>query len=241
MGDEDLYLQATNEVEANAQEPALWAKSMTLAEGDTEKAKYQYVKLRVAQIKEHQKDAVIQKDETIKQASKKRTKTRTISARDFACKSKIPLEKVIEMIHENKLEGHAVGDAWYIKVPDGDDDGLADGESGNGGAEIEQTRKGFFSALSNGDFGLAKTYWLYGVVVGFIANIVAGLITNTKGLVVFLLLYSAYQILVLVGVWRASDKYQGPSVWTVLAKIMVIAGAVMLVAGFLVIAGLIGR
>ena len=28
----------------------------------------------------------------------------------------------------------------------------------------------FLNKLSNGDFGLAKTYWVYGVLVGFIMN-----------------------------------------------------------------------
>ena len=29
--------------------------------------------------------------------------------------------------------------------------------------------KGFFSKLINGDFSLARTYWLYGVVVGIVS------------------------------------------------------------------------
>ena len=30
--------------------------------------------------------------------------------------------------------------------------------------------KGFFSKLSSGDYGLAKTYWLYGVVAGIVGD-----------------------------------------------------------------------
>jgi len=36
--DEQLYLDATQEVDSGTQDPALWIKSMTLAEGDEEKA-----------------------------------------------------------------------------------------------------------------------------------------------------------------------------------------------------------
>jgi len=48
--DEELYLQATQEVEDEVIDAALWAKSMALAEGDTNIAKYKYIKLRVEQL-----------------------------------------------------------------------------------------------------------------------------------------------------------------------------------------------
>ena len=98
--------------------------------------------------------------------------------------------------------------------------------------------KSFFHKLANGDFGLAKTYWLYGVLVGVLANIISNIITSTPGLVIFMVVYAAYEIPVLMGIWRASDKYQGPSVWAVMAKIAVILGVIMLVIGFLAITGL---
>ena len=43
MNNEELYLEATNEVNEDNKQPALWAKVMTLAEGDENKAKYQYI------------------------------------------------------------------------------------------------------------------------------------------------------------------------------------------------------
>ena len=49
--DESLYLKATQETEGTERIDALWAKSMTLAEGDEKKAKYSYIKLRVEQLK----------------------------------------------------------------------------------------------------------------------------------------------------------------------------------------------
>ena len=47
MNDEELYLKATNEVEGDSKDPALWAKAMALVDGDQDKAKYQYIKLRL--------------------------------------------------------------------------------------------------------------------------------------------------------------------------------------------------
>jgi len=48
--DEQLYLEATQEVDSGTQAPALWAKAMALAEGDEKKAKYRYIKLRVEEL-----------------------------------------------------------------------------------------------------------------------------------------------------------------------------------------------
>ena len=56
MGDEGLYLKATNEVKGDSQDPALWAKAMAIAEGDQDKAKYQYIKLRVEQLAKSKPD-----------------------------------------------------------------------------------------------------------------------------------------------------------------------------------------
>jgi hypothetical protein len=52
MGDEGLYLKAMEEVESGKNDSALWAKALTLADGNQEKAKYQYIKLRVEQLSE---------------------------------------------------------------------------------------------------------------------------------------------------------------------------------------------
>ena len=51
MGDEDLYLRATKEVENETKDEALWAKAMAICEGETKKAKYEYIKLRVLSFK----------------------------------------------------------------------------------------------------------------------------------------------------------------------------------------------
>ena len=48
--DEELYLEATTEVDSDNRQPALWAKVMTLNEGDEEKARYHYTRLRAEQM-----------------------------------------------------------------------------------------------------------------------------------------------------------------------------------------------
>jgi hypothetical protein len=56
MGNEKLYLAVTNEVNSDERDPALWAKSLTLTEGDEEKAKYKYIKLRIEDLSSETKD-----------------------------------------------------------------------------------------------------------------------------------------------------------------------------------------
>jgi uncharacterized RDD family membrane protein YckC len=51
MSDEDYYLQATDEVRNRRGNNALWAKAMAICEGDVSKAKYKYINLRAAQLK----------------------------------------------------------------------------------------------------------------------------------------------------------------------------------------------
>jgi len=40
MGDEDFFLEATNEVESDARYEVLWAKSMAICDGNEIKAEY---------------------------------------------------------------------------------------------------------------------------------------------------------------------------------------------------------
>lgn len=90
---------------------------------------------------------------------------------------------------------------------------------------------GFFNKLSRGDYGLAKTYWLYGIGVGFPVSIVFSIIKSPGMIAIALLAYAAYEIPVLIGIWHSSTKYTGPKVWAVLAKVACVLGALMLLLG----------
>jgi len=52
INEDELYLQATQEVDDSNQDKALWAKCMALCEGDEGKAKYKYIKERVDRLRE---------------------------------------------------------------------------------------------------------------------------------------------------------------------------------------------
>ncbi|MDY6930114.1 MAG: hypothetical protein SWN10_23955 [Pseudomonadota bacterium] len=95
-------------------------------------------------------------------------------------------------------------------------------EIGNASNGLES--KGFFSKLVNGDFGLAKTYWLYGFVVGIVINVLTRIVPSLGALAVILALAIPYQVMVLLGVWRAADRYQGRKAWAILAKVAAVLG-----------------
>ncbi len=79
-----------------------------------------------------------------------------------------------------------------------------------------------------GNFGLAKTYWLFGVLVGLLV----GWVLNNFWLgILFWIIaipYLFYWIAVSIGVWNAATKYRGNPLWAILAQISVILGFVAL-------------
>ena len=50
MSDEKLYLIATNELDFDNRDEAVWAKSMALHKGDEHEARYKYISTRVEQL-----------------------------------------------------------------------------------------------------------------------------------------------------------------------------------------------
>ena len=82
--------------------------------------------------------------------------------------------------------------------------------------------------LGRGEFGLSRTHW-FGWVLADVAWLIPAAIvaltaqfvgTVVAALMVAVLaaLYLAYNVLVMVGIWRAADAYQGWRGWAVWAK-----------------------
>lgn len=82
--------------------------------------------------------------------------------------------------------------------------------------------------LGRGEFGLSRTHW-YGWVLSDIAWLIpaaivaliaqfVGTVVAAPMVAVLAALYLAYNVLVMVGIWRAADAYQGWRGWAVWAK-----------------------
>ncbi len=90
-------------------------------------------------------------------------------------------------------------------------------------------------ALWRGDMPLAKTFWIFGFAVNLLLNFTSSyiflqqeiILSTIIGRVLLLLLIVfciIYNPFILIAIWRSAKKYQGPNVYGMLARIMVIIG-----------------
>ena len=89
--------------------------------------------------------------------------------------------------------------------------------------------KGFLKKLRDGDYGLAKTYWIYGIIVSVIFGFILRLLLMAMGkdglllafgLIIIGVIYTAfYQA---PGLWRAARRYQGPKIWAILGQVIAV-------------------
>ncbi len=79
----------------------------------------------------------------------------------------------------------------------------------------------YFSKFIYGEFGLAKTYWLFGVLARLVAFIIIAQAEehSTKGIITTT--YVVYAITWLVAMFNAARLYKGSKIWTVLAFFMI--------------------
>lgn len=224
MGDEKLYLKATNEVEGDQRDPALWAKVMALSEGNQEKAKYQYIKLRVEQLAKNQaEEKLVFTKKTVSEFDLK-----YMPIAEFSRIKSILVKDVIEMIRDGDIIGQSRDNEWFVSR---EDPALVEYTKHRSASDVFGSGN-FFLKLSRGDFGLAKTYWLYGTLVdtvffGLIGAYFPGGVPSPDELDIMLVVYFPYKTCVLLGLWRGSDKYTGSKVWAVLAKITAVWGLVV--------------
>lgn len=100
------------------------------------------------------------------------------------------------------------------------------------------TSSSFRRKLTNGDYGLGKTFWLawflpvwiLGAFVDALLEVATGTGAIAFGLVVFGL-YSAYFVCASVWTWRAANKH--PSGWATTAKVWIVLNVGAAVAAVL--------
>lgn len=93
----------------------------------------------------------------------------------------------------------------------------------------------FFIKFLNGKYGLAKTFWLFGVLPCILFNIITpitlilfDLLNNDKiTAYIFLSLHfslTIYLLITYIALWRASNNYSGRKIWSFLTKLFVCTG-----------------
>lgn len=96
-------------------------------------------------------------------------------------------------------------------------------------SQSKQEKRFFLLKLKAGDYGLAKTYWLFGILFPMIGLILGTFVFTGGAYYALLAIYSAYMVFALGGIYNAAEKYQGNKTWAVLAKIAVFLGLANLV------------
>jgi len=99
---------------------------------------------------------------------------------------------------------------------------------------------GFFAAWWRGDWGLPRTYWLGGFVVSLGWALLFAVLAETgktdptfvRLSLMLAPLWFAYGVLSSVGIWRAADRYTGPTSWAALAKFAVLMGCLRMLGEF---------
>lgn len=89
--------------------------------------------------------------------------------------------------------------------------------------------------LWRGEISLPRTYWLwgsviYGLVVVFVGTLMIAALVAATG---FPFLTSVWQSFIILGgmfmnvaIWRSAGNYQGPRVWTIVARIIAVLSLV---------------
>jgi len=111
MNDEAYYLDATNEFEQGDRDKALWAKLVTLAEGDEKKAKYQYIKTRAERLAEARSDS----EPIIPQKIVDSFELEYMPVSVFAEAKGLIETKAIEMIKDGFFAGQIRDGLWYAR------------------------------------------------------------------------------------------------------------------------------
>jgi hypothetical protein len=86
-----------------------------------------------------------------------------------------------------------------------------------------------------GEVPLGEAFWGYAILYGSLLNLVAtgaALALMAAGLpiqlgVAVFFLPIVYSAVILVGVWRSADRFQGERIWADLAKLGVVAWAIL--------------
>ncbi len=84
-----------------------------------------------------------------------------------------------------------------------------------------------------GNLGLAKTYWLFGVIGSVVVRfIITFIIISGVNPIIAIVIGFGYSIIVWIAVWNSATSYEGLKLWAILAKISVVFGILGSLAQF---------
>lgn len=94
-------------------------------------------------------------------------------------------------------------------------------------------KKNYFHRFWDGELSLPQSYWVVGVLISIPVGALLGVFSAVIGasLNTMFVFFIPWYVYIIVGVWRSSDKYKGPKIWSILAKIAMVLSAIRLIVG----------
>lgn len=95
-------------------------------------------------------------------------------------------------------------------------------------AHLQDQGRWFPLRLAAGSYGLAKTFWIYGILIWMTYVVVETLLVMSKGTQAHTIaigipfVFIAYLFVLIPGIWNAANKHQGSKLFAILAKIVCI-------------------
>lgn len=100
---------------------------------------------------------------------------------------------------------------------------MNESQSTTGQTSAKQPNAGLYEKFIHGEFGLAKTYWLFGVLPNFLVNIALRTVASDDLAYWIGATFLIYLCVLLVALWNAGRKYTGSKIWSVLAFLVVLS------------------
>lgn len=140
----------------------------------------------------------------------------------------VPATELVNKIMAGFYRGKKIYGTWHIA----EDDVNKNTDS--------YVRYGFWGRLVRGHFGLGLSFWVFGVLMGWLWSLVLGIsvaisegVDSPAPLIIVVPLYIAYVIAVLIGQWNAASLHQGSKFWAVLVKILVVLNVLLFIGTFI--------
>ena len=182
MSDEDLYLKATNEVDSDKRDEALWAKSMALHDGDEKKAKYEYIRSKVKIFAEENKieiESFSVKEESSNEILEDKFDSSDDQESEFTNNKYGIIQRNDKFYYKDNAYENFQDAVNYAELVEYKTNQTKD-------EKIDDAKKeNIFLKLLNGNISLAKTFWGYTIGVNFLIGIFLGVFSLNGNLLAY--------------------------------------------------------
>jgi len=228
MNEEKIYELISEEIENGNTRDGLWTKAYSKSEGDENKTRALYIKYRFDQIKKGHKEIDEEEEEEEVEEEEEEEEVEE-KPRCFYCKKDNALFYAFTPYTVANSGGKDSSEYFCNKT--------CFKKKLRGRVFGHET---WFEKIIDGDFGLAKAYWLFYFIPNGLLTFLLQKVPNEQYFWIYGF-YSIYLLPVMLGIWRAADRYEGSKIWSFLAKFTIILGLISLIIVIIIFFNLIPK